>query len=129
MLRFPISVVLLLTLMVGCGGGGGSSSSAPSPFAGHWTGEGIDNQNYTGTANFNIDQTGKLTGTVHDNWNDANIGTSGTISAKGTASIVMAYDGDRATLSGTFVTQSNGHLIAIISNTTGYTLTFDLIKQ
>jgi len=126
-------VALSIPLIAGCGGGGGTDNSSPaqtnSPFAGNYVGTFNTTNPQSGTLNVTVGSNGTLTGTGHNNTTGQDETISGSVTNVGTGSVTFTYPTFSASASGTVAFASNGHLDGTLTQSSGGSVTIDLVKQ
>ena len=128
-----VILALSVTVITGCGGGGGSNDNSPaatnSPFAGSYLGTFSTTNPQSGTLNVTVGSNGTLTGTGHNNTAGQDETISGSVTNAGTGSVTFTYPTFSASASGTVAFASNGHLVGTLTQSSGGSVTIDLIKQ
>lgn len=112
-----------LLCAAGCGGSGGSGSSN-NPYAGTYSGNFVDQNNFIGTFTLTVSATGALTGQF--GYNNP-LTYTGTINSAGTGSLTDSNGTFQVTLGGSGLTTlgggigtpASGAYIALVSNPTG----------
>ncbi|MGI4790061.1 MAG: hypothetical protein ACRYFS_14565 [Janthinobacterium lividum] len=128
-----IGASLIALFLAGCGGGGGNDSTPTvatnSPFAGTYIGTFTTTNPQSGTLNVTVATNGTLTGSGENTTVNEAETISGTVANSGSASVTFVYPTFTATASGTVAFSSNGHLDGTLTQSTGGSVTIDLIKQ
>ncbi len=126
-----IAVLVLAFAVTGCGGGGGGSSTpaTSSPFAGNYVGTFSTSNSQSGTLNVTVATNGTLTGSGHNNTIGQDETASGSVTNAGAANVTFTYPSFSASVSGTVAFASNGHLDGTLAQSSGGSVTIDLVKQ
>ena len=119
--------------LAGCGGGGGNDNSSPtttnSPFAGTYVGTFRTTNPQSGTLNVTVASNGTLTGSGHNDTIGQNETISGSVTNAGATSVTFTYPTFSASANGTVAVASNGHLDGTLTQSSGGSVTIDLVKQ
>jgi len=133
-LTIAVAAASLTTLaLAGCGGGGGNNNNSPvttnSPFAGTYVGTFSTTNPQSGTLNVTVGSDGKLTGTGHNDTIGQDETVSGSVTNTGAANVTFQYPSFSASASGTVAFASNGHVDGTLTQSSGGSVTLDLVKQ
>jgi ABC-type oligopeptide transport system substrate-binding subunit len=133
-LTIAVGVASLTALaLAGCGGSGSNDNNSPattnSLFAGTYVGTFNTTNPQSGTVNVTVGSNGTLTGSGHNSTTGQDETISGSVTNAGTLSITFTYPTLSASASGTVAVASNGHLDGTLTQSTGGSVTIDLVKQ
>ena len=128
------SASLAALMLAGCGGGSSNNNgSAPvitnSPFAGTYIGTFSTTNPQSGTLNVTVGTNGTLTGSGQNTTIGQAETISGSISNSGATSVTFTYPSFSASASGTVAVAANGHLDGTLTQSSGGSVTIDLVKQ
>jgi hypothetical protein len=125
MLRKIRAIALLFAVIAvpGCGG-----SALESTVAGSYQGTFTTSNSQSGTLTLDRSPGGVLAGNAHNDTTGQNAVLAGSIDDAGTTTMGFAYPGFHTTATGTFTRADNGHLTATLTQSTGGSITLDLVK-
>lgn len=129
-----VAMALLASIaLAGCGGGGGNDNNSPvitnSPFTGTYIGTFSTTNPQSGTLNVTAASDGSLTGSGHNNTVGQDETISGSVTNAGSANITFKYPSFTASANGTVAFAGNGHLTGTLTQSSGASVTIDLVKQ
>jgi hypothetical protein len=124
-----ITVLVSVIALIGCGGDAGVSHAVASPFAGTYQGTFTTTNPQSGTLQGTVSTLGTFTGTAHNDTVNQDATVRGTIQNTGETSVAFSYPGFVASASGTVAFAANGHLTGTLTQSTGGSVTVDLVKQ
>jgi hypothetical protein len=125
MLRKILAIPMLFAVISIASCGSGELSSLQGNYQGTFTT--LNSQ--SGTLSLDRSLQGTVAGTAHNDTTGQTAAIAGSIDNAGATTLTFAYPGLHATATGTFTTAANGHLTATLTQSTGGTITLDLVKQ
>ncbi len=128
-----VGASLAALALAGCGGGGGNDNSTPtitnSPFAGNYIGTFSTSNSQSGTLNVTAGADGTLTGSGYNNTTAQDETLTGSVTNAGGANVTFKYPAFTASATGTIAFASSGHLDGTLTQSSGGSVTINLVKQ